>query len=123
MPNEIPEHMRTGPRLNVDRISPPDLHLVRMIVRRAVRVVRDYRAGNPRDGILEPDPQIIAMDICTVHLTRGLNLNQFFLLPVDLFLMELATIAARVDRTCAFFPADAYLRCADSTRIPTGNQT
>ena len=114
-----PQHEQTGRHIAFDQLPAPEIALIVAIARRAIKWVIDFRAANPRDGAwLEPNLQIMVMDIATVHALRGLNLKRFFEAPDDYFLLEIVMIGSRIERDCAFFPDDVPLRYCDPAAKP-----
>lgn len=114
-------HEQTGITARYDLINDRDQTLIKGIADRACAWVKDYRKQFPREGTLEPSWQIIAMDIATVHLNRGLRLYDFLNAPADCFLSEIVMIGKFVDRACGTFPLAVPLQYADPGVIPKFN--
>lgn len=92
-----------------ERINADDWRLIGECARRAYAWMWDYKLRSKRDDLMDPDLQLIAMDIAVAHLNKNLKLYQWLLSSDFDFIAELVLITKHVDRTCGFFPSAVKL--------------
>lgn len=98
-------------KIQFHKLTPEELELIVAIGVRAGAAIRDLMKA--RKGVdIEPDPQLIAMDVAVVHLSRPLQLMTF-LRANDLdFISEIVTIQTNIQRGCGSLPVFVPLRYA-----------
>lgn len=115
-----------APQLDMGRIPPLERVLIDRMAARFVRLAKSWhgmshgamRDGAPMDGqrfrdrFMELNPMVVAMDLCVVHLRRGLDLPAFYAATDLEFQTEMAWIVRHVDRGLCSFPHAVRLRFA-----------
>lgn len=81
-----------------------------LIADRWQRWAADWRKANARDDLVDPDIHLLAMDVAVTHLSKPLNLFQWFLSSDLEFIGDAITIAKNIDRPNACFPVSVRLR-------------
>jgi hypothetical protein len=99
--------------LDFGSITPRDMTLILQIANRGSRLSHHYRlTQDKRDAVIEANPEIVAIDIAVVHLTRRLHLQSFLECDDLTFMAEYATIQKNIIRASQFFPRHVALRFA-----------
>ena len=95
------------------RINQRDMAFILQIANRASALSRQFRlTQDKRDDVLEANPEIVAIDIATIHLQRGLKLQAFLECDDLTFIREYAVIEKNIVRASHFFPAHVALQFA-----------
>ncbi len=114
------------PQLDMTRIGPADRAIIERMAERAARLGKLWhgmahgalRDGAPmdaqrfRDRTFELNPTVLAMDLCVVHLLRGLDLPAFEAADDLTFQAEIAIVQSHVNRRLCSFPFGVRLRFA-----------
>lgn len=106
-------------RIPWHRLSPADISLCYRLAVRASKMVLDIKRQDRHADMMDPDPMLIHMDFCLVHLCRDLRLHAL-LMTNDLEFMEEFAQICRVTmhpnstvRIDGKFPADVRLLYAN----------
>lgn len=94
------------------RLTHDEKNQAALCAARFAKMVRDIKRESPRGSeMLDPDAMLIMMDICNVHLARGLNLFHLLICDDLVFLSDMDLITKNVDRACGAFPFHVRLAC------------
>ena len=111
------DQVQPGPQVNWQQVTPDEARFCRAIAERARRFIVDYRKHHPKNLVLEPDLQIIVMDVMLTHIKRDMKLFEWLTAGDPEFLTEFAQVASHINRSLADFPQAVKLRFARKGEI------
>lgn len=95
------------------RIPPPDLAVILQLANRASAIAQQHRLTvDKRDGVLEINTELTAIDFAVCHLHRRLKLRDLLECDDLAFMAEYSTIQKFIVRASNFFPGHVALRFA-----------